>query len=115
MSDLFVSGAVPIDGRVRKLKLAAAGTVSIPAGAIVTRVSIRNKTTNVVTGGIKVGTTLGGVDVLAAGAIGASALVSYIALAVPADPAAAKTIYIDAVTGWNSAIVDIVVEYICLL
>lgn len=111
MSDIFVAGAVPINGVVRKLALAAAGSVDIPQGAVVRQIFIRNKTANAVTGGIKIGTTVGGTDVLAAGAVAASALVSYPPLIGAANTAAARTLYIDCVTGWNSASVDVAVEY----
>jgi hypothetical protein len=77
----------------------------------VDRIYVRNKTANAVTGGIKIGTTLGGTDVHAALAVAASA-VNVSAPLIPAvNTAAARTLYFDAVTAWNSASVDVLVTY----
>ncbi|KRR22153.1 hypothetical protein [Bradyrhizobium retamae] len=111
MADIFTAAATPIHGVKRGLAIAAAGSVVIPQGAVVERIYIRNNTANAVTGGIKIGTTLGGTDVLAAGAVAASALVAYSPLIGGANTAADRTLYIDAVTAWNSASVDVAVSY----
>ncbi|MGX9389615.1 hypothetical protein ACWX0O_01695 [Nitrobacteraceae bacterium UC4449_H16] len=111
MSNIFIDAHPAIHGTVRKLALAAAGTITVPQGAAVTRIFIRNKTANAVTGGVKIGTTEGGVDVLAAGAVGASAVVTYPALIGAVNVSAARTLYVDAVTALNSAVLDIAVEY----
>lgn len=109
--DYFTAGATPVNGRVVSRSLAANGTVVIPQGAVVRSIVIRNNTANAVTGGVKVGTTDGGTDVLAAGAVAASALVVYPPLIGAANTAAARTLYIQAVTAWNSASLDVCVEY----
>lgn len=111
MSDYFTAGAVPVNGRVVSRNLTANGTVVIPQGAIVRGIVIRNNSANAVTGGIKVGTTDGGTDVLAAGAVGANAVVVYLPLIGAANTAAARTLYVQAVTAWNSADLDVCVEY----
>jgi hypothetical protein len=108
---IFDTAATPINGVARKLALAAAGSVTIPQGAVIRKIFIRNKTANAVTGGIKIGTTVGGTDVLAAQALAASAVVSANALIDAINTAAVRTLYIDAVTAWNSASVDVAVEY----
>lgn len=111
MSTYFDPGHTPVNGVARKLALATAGTIVIPKGAAVTRIYIRNNTANAVTGGVKVGTTNGGTDVLAAGAVGASAVVGYPPLITAVDTSADRTLYIDAVSAFNSAVLDIAVEY----
>lgn len=112
---MFVAGHTPIDGVARALAQVVAGTVTIPKNAVLKYIHIRNKTVNAVTGGVKVGTTAGGVDVLAAGAVAASALVTYTPLISAANTAAARTLYFDAVTAFNSASLDIAVEYTVLV
>lgn len=114
-STIFTPAATPVRGVSRAQAKGAAFTVSIPAGASVRDIHIKNNTANAVTGGIKVGTTLAGTDVLAAGAVAASALVSYVPLIGGANPSAVRTIYVDAVTGWNSATIDFAVEWVDLV
>ncbi|KJC51076.1 hypothetical protein UP09_03250 [Bradyrhizobium sp. LTSP885] len=114
-SDIFTPGHVPISGIVRKLALAAAGTVVVPQGASVVAVYVRSKNANAVTGGIKVGTTLGGTDVLAAGAVAGSALATFFLTNGFPSAVGDRTLYIDAVTAWNSASLDIAVEYVVLV
>lgn len=90
--------------------LAANGTISIPGGFRVMGIAYANTTANAVTGGIKIGTTSGGTDVVAAQAVGANA----IGTVADADilkrlfsRTAAQTLYIQAVTAWNSASVEL--------
>jgi hypothetical protein len=111
MPDIFTAGAVPINGKSVARVKTAAFTVDIPQGAVVRSIIIRNRTANAVTGGVKVGTTLGGVDVLAAGAVAASAAVIYQPLIGAYNAAAARTLYFDAVTAFNSASLDVAVEW----
>lgn len=107
---LFGTGAVPVHAVRRTLNLTANGTVTLQAGEGVTKIWFRNDTANAVTGGIRVGTTDGGADVLAAGAVAASAVVGYAPLITAVNPSAARTLYVQAVTAWNSAQVDVAVE-----
>jgi hypothetical protein len=108
---IFTDGATPIHGVARTRGKTAAFTIPVPQGASIRDIHIRNNTANAVTGGIKVGTVAGGTDVLAAGAVAANALVSFVPLIGAANPAASRTIYVDAVTAWNSANIDIAIEW----
>jgi len=84
-------------------------TVTLPPGAFVIGIVFFNTTANAVTGGIKVGTTSGAVDVVAAQAVGANALV-YITDATLLkrifSTSATQQLFIQAVTSWNSAVVN---------
>ena len=111
---IFTTAATPIRGIARARGKTAAFTLAIPQGASIRDIHILNNSANAVTGGIKIGTTNGGVDVLAAGAVIASALVSFVPLIGAANAAAVRTIYVDAVTGWNAANLDIAIEWIDL-
>lgn len=94
----------------RVANITANTTVVIPAGCAIISAIVENTTANTVTGGVKVGTTNGGTEVIVALAVGASAL-----LAVP-DATILKsvfsmsvdtTLYIQTVTLWNSASLNI--------
>lgn len=89
----------------------ADATLVVPAAFAIRNAFIRNKTANVVTGGIRIGTTNGGSEVIGATPIGANALVHIptaslllIWFSVVAD----TTLYFQAVTAWNSASLDVV-------
>jgi len=86
----------------------------LPAGAYINQIVVANTTANAVTGGIKVGTTAGGTDVVAALTCAANCL-TFVADASLSkrifSATAAQTLSIDAVTGWNSASVDVTVFY----
>ncbi len=111
LSDFFTNGHTPLKGYVRALNKTAAFTVAVPKGAVVRQIYVRNDTANAVTGGIKVGTTLAGTDVHAAIAVAASAVVNASPLIGAINTAGVRTLYFDAVTAWNSAQVDVVVEF----
>jgi len=97
----------------RLLNVTANATLAIPRNCLVKAIYFHNRTANAVTGGIKVGTTNGGVDILAAGAVAASAAYEYPSLlATGLISATDLTLYIQAVSAWNSARVDVVVEYV---
>lgn len=85
-------------------------TAVIPAGFVILQIVIENTTANAVTGGIKIGTTNGGTEVVVALAVSANSL-----QAVP-DATLLKsvfsmstdtTLYIQTVTLWNSASLNI--------
>lgn len=82
----------------------------LPAGAAVRRVQFLNRTANAVTGGLRVGTAAGGTQIVAATAVGDSALVEA-TIASPGISTSASTLYISAVTAWNGAEVDVAIEY----
>ena len=95
----------------RLVRLTANGTVVIPAGALLRRIYFRNRSAaNAVTGGIRVGTAAAGAQVVTAQAVAANAVVSIIPT-IENYQAAAQTLYIEAVTAWNGADVDVVVMY----
>lgn len=101
----------PIRRRLLIQNVAAAGNVAIPQYARITDITVRNQTANAVTGGIKFGTTNGGTDVIAALAVAASVVARDVSV-LKTSYAAAGTLYFDAVTAWNSAVVDIIVEWV---
>lgn len=81
-------------------------TVSIPAGNIIQDLVIQNTTGNAVTGGIKIGTTNGGVDVIVSLAVGANSLQSVLdatLLKRVFSMSGATTLYVQTVTLWNSS------------
>jgi lysophospholipase L1-like esterase len=88
--------------------------VRIPAGAVIDSICFQNQTANAVTGGIRIGTTAGGADVVAAQAVGASAIGHV------ADSAILKRffsftspqiLHVSAVTAWNSASVKFKISW----
>lgn len=88
----------------------SATSTALPAGAIIQSITATNNTGNAVTGGLKFGTTAGGVDVVAALTVAAS-VISPPATLLLNRFAAAQTVYVDAVAAWNSASVDIKIVY----
>lgn len=104
-----------IYARVTRTILAAktsAFTFTVPAGYVIEHLALANTTANAVNGGLKAGTTLGGTDVIATTPATANSIQT-----VPGASFAKRifsqtvdqTIYVDAVTGWASASVDVVV------
>lgn len=89
-------------------------TASIPANCYIDSIFIENTTANAVTGGVRIGTTDGGTDVVIALAVGANAI-----LVIPAatllkqvfSTSAPQTLYIQTVTLWNSASLTINIIY----
>lgn len=94
----------------RLVRLTANGTITLPAGVLLRRIYFRNRTANAVTGGIRVGTSAAGTQVVTAQAVAASAIVSVLPT-IENYQAAAQILYIEAVTSWNSADVDVIVTY----
>lgn len=89
-------------------------SIVLPPSAVILQVVVQNTTANAVTGGVKIGTTAGGTDVVTALTCGASCLTFV------ADSALSKRVFsatatqalsIDAVTGWNSASLNVTVFY----
>lgn len=74
-------------------------------------VVIRNNTANVVTGGIKLGSTNGGTEHLATIAVAGNANVSAVEGALSARySTGTSTLYVGAVTAWNSASITIIIN-----
>ena len=101
--------ASPVRGN-RIATLTANGQIVLPAGVMLRRIYFRNRTANAVTGGIRVGTSAGGTQVVTAQAIAANAIVSVIPT-IENYQAAAQTLFFEAVTAWNGAQVDVFVQY----
>lgn len=82
-------------------------TVVIPKGYMIEAIYVKNTTANAITGGIKLGTTSGGTEVISALAIGANyndAIDnSSVILKKFFSDTANTTLYLQAVTAWNGA------------
>lgn len=102
------------NGNRVKVTLNSNGTIVIPSSMAIAAICAVNTTANAVTGGIKIGTTNGGTEVLSATAIGGNFIdviettLSKRWFSLTND----TTLYIQAVTGWNSASIDFT---ICLI
>lgn len=111
LPDFFTKGHNKVRGKRVVAKLAANGTVTLPKGAYLDAIWVRNRTANAVTGGIKVGTTNGGTEVAAAVAVGVNAVNKTLVTNGAYSATADTVLYIQAVTAWNSAVVDVLIEY----
>jgi hypothetical protein len=109
---IFENSSTRVTRRRRVRSQGAAFTIDVPANCAVSKFYIRNNTANAITGGLKIGTTLGGTDIVAAQPISASNLY-FVNPTTPAiNTAGVRTLYFDAVTAWNAAVIDLVVEYV---
>ena len=113
-----MDGALPTP--IQRIRLAAVTndtTTSIPANGYILGIAIENTTGNAITGGLKIGTTDGGTDVLVAIAVGASALAFVTDAALLKrwfSSASAQTLYIQDVVAWNSASLNITFLYVII-
>jgi hypothetical protein len=96
--------------QLNAMSVTANTTVTIPAGWMIQSIVVNNTTSNAVTGGVRVGTTDGGVDVVIALAVGANALLAVLdatilkrVFSLTVD----TVLYIQTVTVWNSASLNI--------
>jgi hypothetical protein len=95
---------------LKLLALAANDTLVAPPGFVLQQVVIENTTVNAVTGGIRIGTTNGGTDVVVALAVGANALTFITDAALLKrlfSTSADQTLYVQAVVAWNSAALNV--------
>lgn len=86
---------------------------NVPANYYITEIVYSNSTANAVTGGISIGTTANGTDVVAAQAVGANALTftpNASILKQPFSTTAPTPLHAAAVTAWASANVTITVK-----
>lgn len=107
-STFLITGALPASGTADIV-----GPV-IPAGAYIQQIIWFNTTANAVTGGVSVGTTANGTDVVAAQAVGANALTfttDALLLKRVFSTTAATTLHFAPVTSSNSANLSITVIY----
>lgn len=98
----------------RALAQTAAFTMSVPANNGIDAMYIKGNNANAITGGLKVGTTLGGTDVISAQTVGANALLKVAdadLLKKIFSSGSAQTLYFDAVSSWNSANIDVTIKY----
>jgi len=82
-----------------------------PKGYKLESILFENTTANVVTGGIKVGTTAGGTDVVTAATVGANAEGLMTLAKDFFSTSVDQTLYIDAVTAWNSASINLTFRF----
>lgn len=99
-----------VQRKFRYVNQTANFTIPLAAGKALRRVYIAERAGNAVTGGIRIGTTDTGTQIVTALAVGASAMVE-ITPTISALLKTAQTLYVQAVTGWNSAEIDVVIEY----
>lgn len=107
----FERGVTPVSRTILLKGVGANVEVKLPGGADVKEFKFFNTTANAVTGGIRVGSAAAGTQYLVAQAVAANGL--HRAPAVVQSPIVqtAKSLFIEAVTAWNGALVDIIVEY----
>lgn len=95
--------------------VAANGILAVlPPNAVLHSIDILNTTGDAVTGGINIGTTAGASDVVSALAVGANGQITVPPASLLKQYISAtlvQPIYISAVTGWNSAVLNIRVRY----
>jgi hypothetical protein len=89
--------------------IAADALLALPAYHAIRRILILNRTANAVTGGLDIGTSVGGQQVLAAKAVAASAVVESVPVA-SVFLATAQSLSLTAASAWNSAVLDVVIE-----
>jgi len=94
-------------GTIKLVGLVNDATTTIPAGYQIQDTIVENTTANAMTGGLKIGTTNGGTDVLLALAVGGNSLQSVELLKTVFSSSAPQTLYIQDVLGWNSANLNI--------
>jgi|SRR6185312_13913745 len=115
-SNLWADNPVPVALSMDAVRSAVAANdttttaVSIPANAVLRAIYINNTTANAVTGGVDIGTTAGGADIIAAQAVAANAkvVINPGALLVQwFSTSAAQQIFVTAHTAWNSASLNV--------
>ena len=110
-------GSIPSDwdadsmvAPLNTLNVTANTTLVIPAGYSILQVIIENTSANAITGGVKIGTSSGGTQVVVALAVGANSIQKIpdaTLLKSVFSRTASQTLYIQAVTLWNSASLNI--------
>lgn len=87
-------------------------TMAVPAGMVIRDIFVRETAGNAVTGGLKFGTSSGGTQVVTAFAVAGNSFAAVSASDISArlfSATSAQTLYVQAVTAWNSASVDVTV------
>lgn len=112
MSRGFFRKGQALWGKTVAQLVGANAQLNLPTYSEITRIYLCNRTTNAVTGGIRIGTSPGGTQVVTAQAVAGTAdLPISVAPSVNAILATVQILYVEAVTAWNNALVDVVVEY----
>ena len=100
---------------VKRLRAVMADTtLSIPPGWAIERIHFAETAGSAVTGGIRIGTSSGAADVVAAQAVGANALDTIADAALLKrvfSRSAAQTLHVQAVTDWNDASLEL--SFVC--
>jgi len=98
--------------------ITANGTIAIPAGYMIESIVLKSNNANAITGGLNIGTTDGGAEVLAAQAVAGNSIFKV----APADllksvfsTTVDQVLYIQAETEWNSASLTYYVNLIALV
>ncbi len=107
-------GIQPILQKIVMNGQTAANNFILPANCVLRDILVFNTTANAITGGLKFGTTAGGVDIVAALAVAASVtafVTDALLLKRFFSPTATQQIFFDAVTLWNSANTNITIIY----
>ncbi|MFL5259296.1 MAG: DUF2793 domain-containing protein [Hyphomicrobiales bacterium] len=110
-ASLVSDGTEWLSPGVKRLRAVSANTtLSIPAGWAIDKIHYAETAGNAVTGGIKIGTSSGGSDVVSAQAVGANALDTVAdgnVLKKVFSRSSAQTLFVQAVTAWNAASVEL--------
>lgn len=85
-------------------------TFTIPKGSFIKNILIHNTTANEITGGLRIGTTSGGQEVVSDTAIDANYINSLTLNKTAFSETADTTIYVQAVTAWNSASIRFIID-----
>ena len=96
--------------KINTLNIVSDTTVVIPAEMSILQIVIQNTTGNAIVGGLKVGTTDGGVDVVVALSVSANSIqviTDAVLLKAAFSTSQDTTLYIKAVTLWNSASINL--------
>ncbi|MCH7529255.1 MAG: LamG domain-containing protein [Candidatus Marinimicrobia bacterium] len=113
-----VNGAIPLNlpsnhlAAYVKKGITADTTLTgvVPAGYRIRSITVEETAGNAITGGLKIGTSAGGTQVVNAQAVGASALVDCALGTRLFSLTTAQTLYVEDVTAWNSASIDLYLE-----
>lgn len=109
VSDLNTNFAALDDDRIviRMTAVTEDTTFVVPAGYRINSIDIINTTANAVTGGVNIGTSAAGAQIVSAAAVGANAIVT--TTLVGRLFAAQQTAYVSAGSSWNSASLTLIV------
>ncbi|MCH7521407.1 MAG: hypothetical protein IIB42_06900 [Candidatus Marinimicrobia bacterium] len=105
---------LPLNHVARSVKIGIIGdtvlTDAIPAGYRIKSIVVEETAGNAITGGLKIGTSAGGTQVVNGQAVGANALVDCALGTVIFSTSAGQTLYVEDVTSWNSASLDLWIQ-----